>query len=80
MLFLTILLTQINKQMKKTILVGAALASLMLFSCGETTSPDEMEAAVTEITTEMDALDEMDNEINAIDEDLAGLDEDLEDL
>ena len=66
--------------MKKTILVGAAIASLMLFSCGETTSPEEMEAAVTEITTEMDALDEMDNEINAIDEDLAGLDEDLEDL
>ena len=66
--------------MKKTILVGAAIASLMLFSCGETTSPEEMEAAVTEITTEMDALDEMDNEINAIDEDLAGLDDDLEDL
>lgn len=66
--------------MKKTILVGAVIASLMLFSCEETTSPEETEAAVTEITTEMDALDEMDNEINAIDEDLAGLDSDLEDL
>lgn len=66
--------------MKKTILVGAALASLMLFSCGETTSPEEMEAAVTEITTEMDAVDQMDSEINAIDEGLEGLDADLEDL
>jgi peptidoglycan hydrolase CwlO-like protein len=66
--------------MKKSILVGAAIASLMLFSCGETTSPEEMEATVTEINIELEELDAMENEINAIDEEVAGLDSELEDL
>ncbi|MDA9261952.1 hypothetical protein N9P38_01175 [Flavobacteriales bacterium] len=66
--------------MKKTILVGAALATFMLFSCEETTSPEEMESTITEINAGMDELDEMEGEINAIDEEVAGLDSDLEDL
>ena len=66
--------------MKKAILVGTAIASLMLFSCGETTSPEEKDATITEINVELDELDEMENEINAIDEEMAGLDSDLEDL
>lgn len=66
--------------MKKTILVGATLASFMLFSCGETTSPEEMESTITEISAGMEELDEMESEINAIEEEVAGLDSDLEDL
>lgn len=67
-------------KMKKTILVGAAIASLMLFSCGETTSPEEMESTITEINTEMDLLDEMESEINAIDNEMEELDSELENL
>ena len=66
--------------MKKTILLGAAAASLLLFSCGETTSPQELESVVTEINTAQDELDSMEEEINAIDEEVEGLESELEDL
>ncbi|MEN8928139.1 MAG: hypothetical protein ABF242_06835 [Flavobacteriales bacterium] len=66
--------------MKKTILLGAAAVSLTLFSCGETTTPEDFESTITEITTEMDVVDEMDSEISAIDNEMTELDEELENL
>ena len=66
--------------MKKTILLGTAVATLALFSCGETQSPEDMEAQMTEIMEEQAAQDEMDAIKEEIDEAAMELENSLETL
>ena len=66
--------------MKKTLLLGVSAISLMLFSCGETTTPEELDTQVTEITTALDEVDAINAETEVLDEAEAALATELEDL
>lgn len=66
--------------MKKTILIGMASCAMVLFSCGETTSPEELEAAATEITSAQEEADALEMEMEEIESAEGELDAALEEL
>lgn len=66
--------------MKKTILIGMASFAMVLFSCGETTSPEELETTATEITSAQEETDALEMEMEEIESAEGELDAALEEL